>query len=122
MAEPARPIARTTPRSTHPDKSLPTLVTELWELAVAYIKQEAVEPVKGLGRFLGYGIFGALFIAIGFVLLSIALLRVFQIETGSHLTGNLSWLPYVLTVFAVVGVAGLAATRIGAARRKRGGG
>jgi hypothetical protein len=117
VAEPARPIA---PRSKKPDKSLPTLVTELWELVVGYLKQETLEPLKGLARFVALGVLGAILIGIGFVVLSIALLRVFQVETGTHLTGNLSWVPYALTLAAVIGVAGLAASRIGAGRRKGG--
>ena len=116
MAEPVRPI---TPRSTKADKSLPTLVTELWELVVNYLKQETLEPLKGLVRFVAFGIIGAIFIGIGFVILSVGLLRVFQVETGRHLTGNLAWVPYALTLLAVIAVAGLAGSRIGAGQRKK---
>jgi hypothetical protein len=115
VVDPVRPTANKS------DKSLPTLVTELWELVLAYLKQETLEPLKGLGRFVGFGIAGAAFMSIGLVLLSVALLRVLQIETGTHLTGNWSWAPYGLTLLAVVVVAALAASRIGTAKRKKGG-
>lgn len=115
MVDPVRPTAHKS------DKSVPTLVTELWELVLAYLKQETLEPLKGLGRFVGFGIVGAAFMAIGFVLMSIALLRVFQIETGTHLTGNWSWAPYALTLLVVIAVAGFAASRIATPKRKKGG-
>ena len=114
MAEPAR--------TAHPsDKGLPTLLTELWQLVLGYLKQETVEPLKGLAAFVIFGMIGAASMAIGFVVLGVGLLRLFQIETGSHLTGNWSWAPYALTFCAVIGVAGLAASRISVARRKKGG-
>ena len=114
MAEPARPVAK---RS---DKSLPTLVGELWQLVLGYLKQETLEPLKGLARFVALGMVGAALLTIGFVLLAVALLRVFQVETGVHLTGNWSWAPYGLTLLAAIGVAAIAGSRIGAARRKKG--
>jgi hypothetical protein len=115
VAEPARSTAKTS------DKGLPTLVGELWQLVLAYLKQETVEPAKGLLLFVAFGMVGAAAMAIGFVVLSVGLLRVFQVETGSHLSGNWSWAPYGLTLLAVIGVAVVAATRIGAAKRKKGG-
>ena len=101
-------------------KSLPTLATELWELVLAYLKQETVEPVKGVLKFVAWGLVGALLLAVGLVILAVAVLRVLQVETRPHWTGHWSWVPYLLTVVAVGVVAGLVASRIGAARRKRG--
>ena len=39
-------------------KSVPALVGELWDMALAYLKQETVEPAKGLGRFVVFGVTG----------------------------------------------------------------
>ena len=38
------------------EKSLPTLASELWDLVRAYAKQETIEPLKGIGRFIGFGL------------------------------------------------------------------
>jgi hypothetical protein len=100
------------------DKSLPTLATELWELILTYLKQETLEPLKGLGRFIAYGMAGSILLATGLVVLTTAVLRVLQVETAPHWTGNWSWLPYVLTVIAVALVALLVASRIGSVKRK----
>jgi len=79
-------------------KSMSAQVGEVWELIVAYAKQETVEPIKGLGRFIGWGVLGAVALAIGIVLLLLAVLRVLQTETGSALQGHLSWIPYLATL------------------------
>jgi hypothetical protein len=97
--------------------NLPTLVTELWEMVVGYAKQETVEPVKGLGRFLGFGIAGAVLTSFGLVLLALAGLRVVQVETT--LDGHLSWLPYLIVVAAAGAVAGLAVRAITRPRRDK---
>jgi hypothetical protein len=81
-------------------KSIPQVATELWELTVAYAKQETIDPFKGLGQFLGYGVSGSLVFGFGAVLLLLSLLRFLQTETGSTFTGNLSWIPYVIVVLA----------------------
>ncbi len=78
--------------------SLPELVTELWELVVAYAKQETIEPIKGLGRFVAFGVAGSLLLGIGLVILLIAVLRALQTETGTTFEGNWSWAPYLITV------------------------
>jgi lysylphosphatidylglycerol synthetase-like protein (DUF2156 family) len=100
-------------------KSLPTLVAELWELVVAYLKQETVEPVKGLGRFLAFGVAGSLLLGIGLTLLAIAGLRALQTETTTHFTRNLSWVPYAITLVACFVVAGIAIAGKGRGQRKR---
>ena len=100
------------------DKSLPTLATELWELVVAYLKQETVEPIKGLGRFVGFGIAGSIVLTIGLVLLVLGGLRAVQVETAPHLTGSWSWVPYLIVLVAAGLFAGLAARAITSKKRK----
>jgi hypothetical protein len=73
---------------------LPQLVTELWELIVAYFKQETVVPLQQLGRWMAFGILGALLLGAGVILLAVAGLRALQEETGTTFTGNLSWIPF----------------------------
>ena len=36
-------------------KSIPEVASELWELTLAYARQEPIDPLRGLGRFLGFG-------------------------------------------------------------------
>lgn len=79
-------------------KSIPQVATELWELATTYAKQETIDPLKGLGRFLSYGVAGAIALGVGTVLLLLAALRAMQTETASTFSGNLSWGPYLIAV------------------------
>lgn len=95
--------------------------TEALQLVVEYIKQETLTPLKGLGRYLLFGIAGSLALCAGVILLLVALLRALETETGSTFSGDLSWLPYVIVCAAAVLVMGLAAWRItkGPAARRR---
>jgi hypothetical protein len=90
------------------DESLFQQIRDLWELVVAYFKQETVEPVRNLGRFVLFGVAGSLVLGFGLVLLVLAGLRALQSETGSHFQGNLSWIPYVIMLVACVVLAGAA--------------
>ena len=81
-------------------------------LVVDYAKQETLGPTKGLARFVAVGVAGSVALAVGVVLLLVAVLRVLQNETGSTFAGNLSWLPYVITAAVAVVVLGLSAWRI----------
>ncbi len=89
------------------------------DLVVAYVKQETLEPLRGLGRFVVFGAVGSVALATGFVLGEIGLLRVLQGETGGTFSGNLSWLPYVLTALVGIGVAGGSAVAIGRGQARR---
>lgn len=111
-------MATTTEPRRAADKSLPTLATELWQLVLSYLKQETVEPLKGLLRFLGFGILGSALLSLGLAMWLLAGLRALQTETGTSFTGNLSWLPYVITL-AVGGIVAMLAVRaIGSHKRK----
>jgi len=80
--------------------------------ARAYVVQETVGPLRGLGRFLGRGLAAALLIGLGLTLLLLALLRGIQYETYPHLTGNWSWVPYAIVLVVALLIAALAASRI----------
>jgi uncharacterized membrane protein len=67
---------------------------DLISLVIAYAKQETLGPLKSVGRYIAFGLAGALLFAIGGVLLALAALRAIQTEAGRHLAGNLSWVPY----------------------------
>jgi hypothetical protein len=85
--------------TTGEEKSLATHVAELYELVLAYAKQETLDPVKSLGRFIGFGVAGSLACGFGAVLMLLGGLRALQTETGSALQGNWSWAPYGITAF-----------------------
>jgi hypothetical protein len=97
---------------------LPQLVTELWELIVAYFKQETVVPLRQLGRWILFGIIGALLLGVGVLLLAMAGLRALQDETGTTFTGNLSWIPYMIMFVALL-VGGAITWKARGARRRR---
>ncbi|MGH9027034.1 MAG: phage holin family protein [Acidimicrobiia bacterium] len=73
---------------------VPQLVSELWELIVAYFKQETVVPLKQLGRYVALGLAGSLLLGMGVLFLAMAGLRALQTETGDVFDGNWSWAPY----------------------------
>ena len=51
---------------------------DAFKLTVDYLKQEALEPLKGLGRFLLWGLTGSLAIAVGILLVLVGILRLLQ--------------------------------------------
>ena len=93
-------------------------VQDLWQLVVAYFKQETIEPIKGLGRFVGFGLAGSLAVGLGGVLLILGLLRLLQTETGDAFDGNLSVFPYLIS-FVVAVVAAVAAVTAGSRDRRK---
>ena len=100
------------------DKSMPQVLQELWDLVVNYFKQETIEPVKGLGRFLAFGLAGSVLLGVGLVLLALAGLRALQTETGDTFADDWSWVPYLIVLAGAALVALLAASRIGKGRGK----
>ncbi len=100
------------------DKDLPTLVAELWDLVVRYAKQETLDPLKALKRYVTWGMAGAALLAVGLPLLLLGGLRAAQMDLSPHLDGNLSWVPYAMVVAASAGVIGVLVSRIGADKRR----
>jgi hypothetical protein len=81
---------------------------EAVKLVIDYIKQETLTPLRGLGRYILFGVIGSVFLAIGLVILAVAFLRFLQGETGTTFTGNWSWAPYLICTVVVVAVAAAA--------------
>ena len=81
-------------RSSDPKETF----TEALDLVKAYARQETIEPLKNLKRFVGFGVAGGLLIALGLFFLALSGLRYMQTHRffGQHLTGNWSWLPYLI--------------------------
>jgi hypothetical protein len=92
---------RTTVRRPAP---IPSAVAELWELIVAYFKQETTEPMKALGRVIAFGLAGSLAIGVGVVFLAIGGLRLLQHETDAF-HGNWSFVPYLIMILLLLGMA-----------------
>lgn len=93
-------------------KSMSEVATELWGLTKDYARQETVDPLKSVGRYIGFGAAGALLGSIGVILLLLSGLRALQTETGDVLDGNLSWLPYVIVLAVAALLVGWAVSRI----------
>jgi Putative Actinobacterial Holin-X, holin superfamily III len=94
-------------------------IRELQELVIAYAKQETLDPIKGMGRYASWGIAGASLMGIGLLLAEIGLLRLLQDETYPHLTGNWSWVPYLIVVVVSVIVVVVVMLARGKRKKKR---
>jgi len=92
---------------------------DVWELLVAYAKQETVDPLRGLGRWIGFGAGGSVLLATGISLLLLSGLRALQTETGTTFTGSWSWAPYVIVLFGALLVGGLSYWAVKSKKGKR---
>jgi cytochrome c biogenesis protein CcdA len=64
----------------------------------AYAKQETVGPLKGAGRWLGFGAAAAFAMGLGLVIVLLGVLRLVQAEFTRLSTGSLSWAAYAVTL------------------------
>jgi len=128
-------------RAPRRDEGTRDKVEDLFQLIVAYAKQETLDPVLKQLKTLLKGLGGALLVAFGTVLLSIGLLRALQTEfggarngtplsvvvspttgrvlavgggafgAGAHLSGDWSWVPYMGGALFALLVAGFCVLR-----------
>ena len=84
------------------------VVNDLWQLVRDYAKQEMLDPLLMLKRFFAFGIGGAIALCLGLGFGALAIIRALQTETGDHLTGSLTWVPYLVALLFTAGSAGLA--------------
>lgn len=91
-------------------------VQEVFDLVKAYAIQETATPLQGVGRYLKFGLPGAICLGIGFIFLALAGLRglqeVDEFNGGGDGIGWFVWAPYAI-VFAVSAIVlGFLASRI----------
>ena len=91
-------------------------VQEIFDLVKAYAIQETATPLAGIGRYLKFGVPGALLLGLGFFFLALSGLRGLQeidsLNGGDDGLGWFVWAPYVI-VFAVAAlIIGFLAIRI----------
>lgn len=80
------------------------------QLTIDYVKQETLGPLKATGRFLAAGVAATTLFSAASILGLVGVLRLLQDETG--LTGNLSWIPYLVVVGLGAVIMGVAVLRI----------
>jgi hypothetical protein len=95
-------------------------VRELRDLIVAYFKQETVDPIKNLGRYVALGLAGSLALGFGIIFVEVGLLRLIQDMTYPHLTGNWSWVPYFIVILVSALAALLVYVTLAQRRQRRG--
>ena len=76
------------------DSGLKAEIAELTDLLKAYVVQETVGPLRGLGRYLAFGFLGAVALSISALTAALALVRVLQTETGVF-GANWSFVPHL---------------------------
>ena len=94
-------------------KSISEIVQDLWDLLVAYARQETIDPLRNIGRYLAFGVGGMLVITLGVFLLGLSGLRALQTQTGDVFAGFWSWVPYVIVAVVLGGLVAVAISRIG---------
>ena len=117
MASPSGPKTSGTkeprqPKKTGKDESLPAELRELFDLIVTYARQQTIDPLKQLLRWVAFGLAGAVLVGLGFVLLGLGVLRAIQSEAGKHLAGDWSWVAYFIVVVFLGAVIGLMVRRM----------
>ena len=93
--------------------SLPEIAQDLWDLLVAYARQETIDPLRNIGRYLAYGLGGMIVITLGVFMLGLSALRALQTQTGDVFTGFWSWAPYLIVAAVFGGLVAIAISRIG---------
>ena len=88
-------------------------IGDVIELVKDYARQETIGPLRGAGRWLGYGVAGAIMLGFASAFIVLGLLRMVQNEFASTFDGRwTSLLPYVFALLLSVAIIALAVSRI----------
>lgn len=88
-------------------------VQESIQIVKDYVRQETLGPLRGAGRWIGFGLGGAISIAVGTAFLVLGVLRMFQTEMAGTFAGRwMSLLPYAIGLVFCLLVIALSFARI----------
>jgi hypothetical protein len=90
------------------DAAAANALEEFVELSKEYVKQETLDPLKSMGRRLGFGVLGAVCVGMGSVMLGVGLLRAVTRFVSPTTKGALSAAPYLVAGIGLVGFLALA--------------
>jgi hypothetical protein len=79
-----------------------TSIPELIEFVRSYVKQETVDPLRGVGRWIAFGAAGAACLGLGLVIVLLGVLRLVAEEWPRAATGSWSWVAYLITLLLAV--------------------
>lgn len=88
---------------------------EIKDVALRYVREETVDPVKALGRYTAFGCAGSFLVGLGGLLVAVGLLRLLQ----DLFHGTTSWIPYLLVTLGGIAVVGLTLLKISGGPSKR---
>ena len=101
---------------------------EIQQLLVSYAKQETLEPLKHLGKYLGFGLSGAIFVFVGSFFAGLGVLRYLQTlswfspeGTAPEVSRTDLWastVPYLATIVVLGLVLAVLAFAMGRAKQK----
>jgi len=92
------------------EQSIGDRIKEVWDMVVAYAKQETIDPLRTIGRYVAYGIGGMAVITLGVVLLGFSLLR--GLQEIDAFDGFWKWVPYLILVIVFGGLTAIAFKQI----------
>lgn len=88
---------------------------EIKDVALRYVSEETIDPLKALGRYTAYGCAGSLLVGIGGLLVAVGLLRLLQ----ELFHGTTSWIPYLLVTLSGSAIVGLTVLKIASGPSRR---
>lgn len=94
------------------DQGIVADVRETIDLIKRYAQQETIQPLRGLGRYMIFGVTGSILVAVGVLMLAMSGLRALQDETGDTFDGTWSFVPYLIVMVGLLVVVALAVMAI----------
>jgi hypothetical protein len=103
-------VEQTRPPTRRPEPA--PSVGEVADLVKAYAQQQTLGPLRGAGRWVGYGAAAAVALGLGLSLIVLGVLRLVQTEWDRAAEGSLSWLAYLIALIVCLAFLLLAVSRI----------
>ena len=93
-----------------PTRDTSTTFGDVVDLVRAYVRQQTVTPLRGVGRWVAFGLFGGILLVIGLVFLAMGALR--GMQGIAVFEGGLSFVPYFVVLVGSIVLIGITKGRI----------